>query len=138
MEPILYALREYGTLEFDVASNPQVEKYLKTCKGNASDDSVPWCSAFVNWCAKQASAQRSNSLSARSWLKVGKPVKTPKFGDVVVFWRGSKDDKVTGHVAFFISYNPNGTINVIGGNQGNAVNINAYPPSKLLGAVRIY
>lgn len=138
MDPITIALREYGTIEFQEGSNPQVEKYYKSCTDKQTTDDVPWCSAFVNWCAKKVGAERSKSLSARSWLNVGKEVKVPKFGDVIVMWRGSKNDGVTGHVAFYVSTNPDGTFNCLSGNQGDMVNISKYPPAKLLGFRRIY
>lgn len=57
-------------------------------------------------------------------------VNNAKPGDVVVFWRGSKDSW-KGHVAFYSHHDAN-NVYVLGGNQGNAVSIQAYPRSRLL------
>jgi len=95
------------------------------------EDSTAWCSCFINWLAWMVKAQMSGELDARSWLKVGTSVSNPRVGDVVVFWR----DKITswkGHVGLFMGYNRKGNINVLGGNQGNEVNITVYPQERLL------
>jgi hypothetical protein len=71
---------------------------------------------------------------ARSFLDWGAPVDTPQQGDIAVFSRGDPDGPY-GHVGFFAGYNPDGTIRVLGGNQGaeGAVSIANYDPSRLLG-----
>ena len=71
--------------------NPQILAMLRLDQAWPSGDEVPWCSAFVNYCAWLLRLPRSKSLAARSWLNVGVPVPltaaTPGF-DVVVLWRG--------------------------------------------------
>jgi len=97
------------------------------------DDSTPWCSAFMNSIYASTGYEYSGKMSARSWLDVGTPVKEPQVGDVVVFWRGSKNSW-QGHVAMFVSYSADKKyINVLGGNQSDAVSIAAYPVNRLLG-----
>lgn len=100
------------------------------------DDETAWCSCFVNYIAKQCNASMSGKLNARSWLNVGEEVKYPIPGDVVVFWRESKTSW-KGHVGIFAGYNKAGNIFVLGGNQGNEVNITLYNSERLLGFRRL-
>ncbi|MCB1713295.1 MAG: hypothetical protein KDH96_12745, partial [Candidatus Riesia sp.] len=65
----------------------------------------------------------------------GTPVTEPKIGDIVVFWRGTRDGW-QGHVAFYIREDADG-IFVLGGNQSNQVCIAEYPKNQLLGYRRI-
>ena len=131
------ALSQYGLTEIPgKENNPGIVKYFKEIGfTQAADDETAWCSAFVNWCAKQAGLPRSNDLLSRSWLAIGLPVTTPRIGDIAVFWR---DDPKSwkGHVGFFIR-DAGHQIFVLGGNQQNSVCILPYPISKLLGYRRI-
>src|SRR5690606_6271676 len=137
--PIMHALAEYGVFEYKNGSNPEVEKYIKSCNGgNNLNDETPWCSGFVNWCAKQAGASHTDSLSARSWLKIANVPNNPQVGDVVILWRGESDDGVAGHVGFYVSKNEDGTINILGGNQSDKVTIQTYPQNRILGYRRIW
>lgn len=129
------ALKQLGVKEFKDGSNPEVTKYFKAVKGNFGDDSVPWCSAFVNWCAMQEGYERSGLANARSWLTIGKATDKPFLGDVVVFWRGTKT-AVTGHVALFLQIKGD-KVQVIGGNQSDAVTTEWYPLSRVLGYRKI-
>ncbi len=96
-------------------------------------DETAWCAAFANWVALKANKERSNALTARSWLKVGLETQLPVVGDIVVFWRESKQSW-KGHVGFFIGYSQDKKyIYCLGGNQNNQVNIKAYPSYRLLG-----
>jgi uncharacterized protein (TIGR02594 family) len=126
----------YGLKEWTGAgqSNPEVEAFFKELGYDYSDDTA-WCSAFVNFIAKKAGVEYSGKLDARSWMKVGTPVSDPKVGDVVVFWRESKNSW-KGHVALFINKEGN-NIYALGGNQSNMVNIRAYPDYRVLGYRRL-
>lgn len=129
------AKKELGVKEFRVGSNKQIEKYhayaTKDNKRGATDD-VPWCSSFVCYCLEMAGLASTDSKSARSYERYGKPTTTPVFGDIVVFWRGSKSSG-SGHVAFFSGYDSNGNIKCLGGNQNNEVCIASYDKSRLIG-----
>lgn len=100
------------------------------------NDETAWCSAFINYIAKEAGVSMSGKLNARSWLGVGEPIENPLPGDVVIFWRESKDDW-RGHVGLFCGYNSRGDIFCLGGNQGNEVNISLYKSERLLGFRRL-
>lgn len=102
------------------------------------DDETPWCSVFMNWVARKAGKEETGKATARSWLSIGKNVdEHPLPGDVVVFWRGSRDSW-KGHVGLFFGYSKSGNkVYCLGGNQGNAVSISAYPVNTILGFRRI-
>jgi len=104
-------------------------KWVKT-------DETAWCSCFINYIAHQCGIKGSGKLNARSWLKEGEEIKYPLPGDVVIFWRESKESW-KGHVGLFCGYNKAGNIFVLGGNQGNEVNITLYNSSRLLGFRRL-
>lgn len=99
------------------------------------DDETAWCSAFANWVAQNAHLPKSGKLNARSWLTIGNEVDDPEPGDVVVFWRESPTSW-KGHVAFYISEDEE-NIMVLGGNQGNEVNISSYPKIRVLSFRRL-
>jgi len=114
-----------------------VNFYKKAGHPEIKDDETPWCAAFVGAVLAEAGLTGTGALAARSYLKWGEAVSDiseAEPGDVVVFWRGAKDGW-QGHVGFFVR--PDGDkIMVLGGNQGNAVSIAAYPKSRLLGIRR--
>jgi uncharacterized protein (TIGR02594 family) len=99
--------------------------------GYIKNDEVPWCAAFVGACLEEANYKGTGALNARSYLKWGKKVTKPRYGDVVVFWRGKKNGW-QGHVAFFVKETKS-YVYVLGGNQNNEVNITRYAKSRLLG-----
>jgi len=135
MKHIELALSQVGIKEIVGSQhNPEVLKYFDEIGHDwVDDDETAWCSAFVNWICFKKGLPMSGKLNARSWLNVGAPLEEgcePQVGDVVVLWRGSKNDW-RGHVGFFIS-NRNGMIYILGGNQNNQVKISAYNQSRLL------
>ena len=124
-----------GVTEYPAAKhNPQILKFYAD-SGNSwvQDDETPWCAAFVGSVLAQCGIQGTNKLNARSYLDWGRPVDLDKAqkGDVVVFWRGSKDGW-QGHVAFY-SHQDEEHIYVLGGNQGNKVSLAPYKKDRLLG-----
>lgn len=136
MKLLEIGLTQYGVREIVGGShNPVILGYLDDIGfGYINDDETPWCSTFVNWCALKAGLERTGKLNARSWLEIGNPVKNGQLGDVVIFKRGTKEWQ--GHVAIYVKETPN-YIYVLGGNQGNQVNIKQYPKSDLLGIRRL-
>jgi uncharacterized protein (TIGR02594 family) len=132
------ALSQVGIREIvGSEDNPEVLKYFNEIgfDGRRLKDETAWCSAFMNWVAKECNAEYTKQLNARSWLKVGQEVITPKMGDVVVLWRESKSSW-KGHVGLYICER-DGYIYVLGGNQKNKVGINAYHSNRLLGYRRL-
>jgi len=132
-------LSQYGVKEIPgTKHNSTIVAYSKEI-GYAGiiDDETAWCSIFLNWCALKAGLQRSKKLNARSWLNVGETVEEPQTGDVVIFWRESKNSW-KGHVAIYINHSESKNhINCLGGNQSNKVCIRAYKAEQLLGFRRL-
>ncbi|MEE8579365.1 MAG: TIGR02594 family protein [Hyphomicrobium sp.] len=127
-------------------ANPQIMAMLSLDAKWPEDDSVPWCSAFVNYVAWLLRLPRSKSLRARSWLETGVPVPLsyaePGF-DVVILKRGKGDQpgpeviKAPGHVGFFAGID-GGQVLLLGGNQSDQVSIGSYLGERVLGVRRLY
>lgn len=118
-------------------NNPLIVEWTKSVLQWANDDEIPWCSTFLNAMADAAGLEKSGKANARSWLNVGIEIENPVVGDVVIFWRESKKSW-KGHVGVFVGYSEDGkNILVLGGNQGNEVNISKYPIYRLLGFRRL-
>lgn len=92
-------------------------------------DSVHWCAAFVGSCLEKAGIRCSRSLMARSYLDFGTPIDMPQYGAIAVFKRGAPP---SGHVGFVTGWTET-TIQVLGGNQGDAVSICTMARGELLG-----
>lgn len=94
------------------------------------NDETPWCGAFVAHVL--AKSGLSNHIPkqfprALSWSKVGTELKEPAYGCVVVFSRNGG-----GHVGFCLGKDGFGNIMVLGGNQGNAVNIKPFKTDRVV------
>jgi len=132
------AARFMGTKELAGATHsPQIMAMLHLDSNWPSGDEVPWCSAFVNYICWILDVPRSKSLSARSWLNVGKPVtlaEAEQGRDVVIFSRGN--NPAEGHVAFFSELRDDHVF-VLGGNQSDAVTVTSYPRTRVVGVRRL-
>ncbi len=115
--------------------NQRVLAYHQATTLAASDDETPWCASFVNWCLEVTGHRGTRSAAARSFLKWGEQIdlEAAMPGDVAVFSRGKSPWQ--GHVAFFLGER-NGRIEVLGGNQSDAVSVTTYPKARLLGLRR--
>jgi uncharacterized protein (TIGR02594 family) len=142
------AERFLGLQEADgTASNPAILAMLRLDAAWVEDDETPWCSAFVNQIAWLLRLPRSRSLAARSWLAVGRaiPLEAARPGwDVVILQRGTGRQPgpevldAPGHVGFFAGQDHSASLRVLGGNQGNAVTIDAFPVARVLGVRRLF
>lgn len=121
------AYRHIGTRE---VPGPQHEfkilQWWKAIKrGGIKDDETPWCAAFVGGCLEEAGITSTRFESARSYEAWGHPLAEPAVGCIVVFSRVGG-----GHVGFVVGQDATGNLLVLGGNQGNAVNVRAFPRSR--------
>lgn len=133
------AINEIGVKEIKGSKhNERILQYAREANFSwIKDDETAWCSVFLNWVAKQAKLETSNSAAARSWLNVGFEVKNPEPGDVVIFWRENISSHF-GHVGIYLGYSKDGSrVYVLGGNQGDSVSISAYSASRILGFRRL-
>jgi len=119
-------------------NNSQIVQYARETEiTSITDDETPWCSTFINWCAKESSLPMSYKANARSWMNVGVNAPTPKPGDIVVFWRESIHSW-KGHVGIFVGFNHDASrVFCLGGNQADAVTITDYDRRKVLGFRRL-
>lgn len=122
--------RQVGLNERD--QHAALQDYLKTGGASLDPAQTAWCAAFVNASLGQAGMQGTGSNLARSFMDWGEATTSPQAGDIAVFSRGDPNGQY-GHVGFFEGYNPDGSIRVLGGNQGDAVSVSSYSPDRLLG-----
>ena len=108
------ALDELGVEEIPGdADNPRIVEYHAATTLRASDDEVPWCSSFVNWCMRDI-FPTTGSARARSWLAWGIPIAYPAAGCVAILARGGGNQPgpkvldAQGHVGFFVGFDLGG------------------------------
>jgi uncharacterized protein (TIGR02594 family) len=116
----------------EVPDQAAIQDFLQTGGVNLDPVTTAWCAAFVNASLGQAGMEGTGKLNARSFMDWGEGVDQPQRGDVAVFSRGDPSSGL-GHVGFFDGYNPDGTIRVLGGNQGDKVSVANYTADNLLG-----
>ena len=115
-------------------TNPysRIPEYFKAANATPDPRGTPWCKYFITWVFRQHNISTPPGGMARSMLGWGSPVSEPRPGDIVVLWRGTHDDGVTGHVGFFIKEDQQ-YVWLIGGNQGDKVTEAKFLKSKVLG-----
>lgn len=113
------------------AGREKLTDFLRNNGQNIDPRETAWCAAFVNASLQSSGLDGTGRLNARSFLDWGEEVSEPQEGDIVVLSRG--DNPAQGHVGFFKGFDANGNIMILGGNQGDAVSIKAFPASRLLG-----
>lgn len=130
------ALKYYGEQEYDGEDhNPIIVSFLQTDSFAFNSDEIPWCSAFINYIAKQVGLERTKNLTARLWLNVGEVITEPELGDLCILWRQSPKSW-KGHVGIYIRQTED-KVWLLGGNQNNMVNIRSYNKTRLLGYRRL-
>lgn len=127
---IRLAQREIGVKETRGGETQRILEYFKATSLHATEDEVPWCSAFVNWIMRECKMERSGSAAARSWLAYGKRLGYFKKYSIVVIRRGNSSWQ--GHVGFAMEDIGSGYIRVLGGNQSDSVKYSNYPKSSVL------
>jgi uncharacterized protein (TIGR02594 family) len=127
-----FAWADLGVAEIAGArDNTRVVRYYADVgHPEVSNDEVAWCAAFLGACLERAGIGSTRSLLARSYLDWGAPAHEPRYGAIAVLNRGS--DPTLGHVGFLVG-ETEADIILLGGNQGDAVSVQAFPRSRLLG-----
>lgn len=109
--------------------NPLILQWWKDIKrGGIKSDETPWCAAYVGAMLEHVDIRSSRFESAKSYLDWGVELSQPQYGCVVVFTRDGG-----GHVGFVVGQNANGDLLVLGGNQGDAVNVRAFSRGRVSG-----
>lgn len=109
--------------------NPEILQMWRDIKrGGIKDDETPWCAAFVGAMLERVGIRSSRFESAKSYLDWGQHLALPVPGCIVVFTRQGG-----GHVGFAVGRDAAGNLLILGGNQSDAVNIRAFPVSRVSG-----
>lgn len=100
---------------------------------DVTSDEVPWCGTFVADCLRHAGFKAPRGfigVRARAYEKWGVAASTldgrPPLGALAVFTRQGG-----GHVGFVVAAHRNGDVDILGGNQNNAVNIRRFPANRV-------
>ena len=118
----------------EINDNAKLKAWLRS-DGKALGDpkALPWCGDYTETAIKNSlpdepftGAVGKNPYWARNWLKFGKPTE-PCYGAVIVFSRGKG-----GHVGFVVGEDDTDYY-VLGGNQGNSVNVVRISKDRFLG-----
>jgi uncharacterized protein (TIGR02594 family) len=129
---LISALAELGQRELaGAADNPRIVNfYSQVGHDEVRHDEVAWCAAFAGAMLEAAGYRSTRSLMARSYLNWGQPLAQGRPGAIAVFRRNG--DPGSGHVAFWLAETGD-RIQVLGGNQGDAVSITTMAKEDLLG-----
>ena len=127
---VLQAENHIGVKEVKGATpNPVIVQFWKDIRrGGIRDDETPWCAAVVGSMLERSGIQSTRFESAKSYLSWGEQLDRPVYGCVVVLSRDGG-----GHVGFVVGKDKAGNLLVLGGNQGDAVNVKAFPLSRVTG-----
>lgn len=110
-------------------NNPIIVQWLKNLRSMWLEDSVPWCGTFVAECLREGGYQYPSTwYRAKDYLKMTTALNQPAYGCIVVFHRVGG-----GHVGFVVGKDKHGNLMVLGGNQGDAVNIKPFSVDRVLG-----
>jgi uncharacterized protein (TIGR02594 family) len=132
------ARRHIGLKELPgLANNPTILHWgsrlgVKVLGIPYTSDSTAWCGLFTAWCVHHAGiTPPAIAIRAKAWATWGDALSTtatrPPLGCVAVFGRDGG-----GHVGFVESVNTDGSLNILGGNQGDAVNVRRFARARLL------
>lgn len=142
-EVMRQAFKTYGLKETVGAKHTPEILEMADALGGVIDsfytaDEIPWCGLGVSYWLKMAGATPPKDYSqvrARDFASWGNKADRPSFGDVLVFWRGSRTGR-DGHVGHYVCETKDAYY-VLGANQGNAVKISPLAKDRLLAARRI-
>jgi uncharacterized protein (TIGR02594 family) len=94
-------------------------------------DSVPWCGLFAAHCVSVAGLTPPKiAIRAKAWATWGTGL--PLFGMVPAGAVAVFERQGGGHVGFVDSVNVDGSLNILGGNQGDAVNVRRFTRDRLI------
>lgn len=127
---IVEARKLIGVSEVKGAKHaPEILQMWRDIKrGGIKDDETPWCAAFVGAMLERAGIKSSRFESAKSYLSWGVRIEAPVPGCIVVFTRDGG-----GHVGFVVGQGKVGNLQVLGGNQGDAVNVRSFSRARVTG-----
>lgn len=132
MEPrwITHARRLIGVKQLPGPRHEaRIVRMWEAIKAPFRDDETAWCAAFVGSVLEEVGITSTRSAAARSYTQWGVAC-AQRLGAVVVFSR--PPSTWSGHVGFLVGRDPRGRLMVLGGNQGDAVNIAPFDTTRVL------
>lgn len=122
-------------------NNPKVQKVLDLVGLRGGQDKIAWCAPFVSY-TQTLAGNPMKLVSARQFLKQGGKVALDQAqpGDIVVMWNtnaatGGKTGW-GGHVGYFLKQRGD-FLWLLGGNQGDRVNVSVFHKDRVLGVRRL-
>jgi uncharacterized protein (TIGR02594 family) len=109
--------------------NRVVLRWLEKLRAWWRDDETPWCGVFVAYCMQEAGLPFPKMyMRAKEWSSYGSLLRRDHLapGAILVFDRAGG-----GHVGFYVGEDA-GHYFVLGGNQGNAVNVMKLGKTRLI------
>jgi uncharacterized protein (TIGR02594 family) len=91
-----------------------------------------WCADFMNFILRRSGGTGTHSRAARSFLKYGKKLDSPRVGAIAIMYRKGANN---GHVGIVRGTDGKGNPIIVSGNSGNQVRISTYPKERVLGYV---
>lgn len=115
----------------EVRDNAALSEWLKSWgRYLGNPKTLPWCGDAVESCIAKTLPQEplpSNPFFAQAWAKFGIDATAPVVGSIgVIRWTAS-----SGHVGIVAGIDGD-RINLLGGNQSNAINVSSFPRSKFI------
>lgn len=130
---------DFAETQLDIKEpDPKILKYWDATdfRPKPTSTDVPWCGAFAAFCLSKSGGAGAQSIpkgaaAAVNWRGwgTGLPVNSTDIprGAVVVL-SPAPGTGTTGHVGFFDKFLDDGRVQLLGGNQSNAVNKTAFRP----------
>ncbi|MAD24344.1 MAG: hypothetical protein CMO44_09255, partial [Verrucomicrobiales bacterium] len=113
----------------ETGSNPKIKALWDEIGYNGSTyaDETAWCAVLVGAILKRSGNKYIKTASSQAYANYGVAVKDDDVqqGDIVVFFRKSRSSGL-GHVGFATGNSTASTIEVLGGNQSNNLNIKTF------------
>lgn len=133
-KPLEIAEAYLGYNENNTGQAATLAAFIKKSSGTEINPAqTAWCAAFMNAVLGASGGVGTGKLNAKSFLTWGVDAGDhPSVGDVVVLQREG-GEAWQGHVGFYMGTNPDGTIKVLAGNQGDQVSEKDWDSSLVLG-----
>ncbi len=120
---LVRARRELGVREG--LNDTRIIQYHQCTGLKAKTSKTAWCASFVCWVLEQEGIRSTRSAAAASYKGYGTPCELQP-GAIIVFPKNDPDAAGTGHVGFVNNFPVGGRVEVVSGNQNNAVTLKMY------------
>jgi uncharacterized protein (TIGR02594 family) len=91
-----------------------------------------WCADFMNFILRRSGGAGTKSRAARSFLKYGKKLDSPRVGAIAIMYRAGPNN---GHVGIVRGTDGQGNPIIVSGNHGNKVMVSTYKKERVIGYV---